>query len=149
MLHVCALQVLELGRPVPGSSTQSPDSSSATSGPYPVLPWLLVPNLTPDTAITDRENWVGVLQEVALPYSDPGDAEKGVGVAMDPCFGGGGGVDREAARRATLEYLAGVTTFVNDQCLGSLTAGVICHPRTMKLVRSWHVNLKSCVACMT
>lgn len=64
--------------------------------------WLLKTGLSPEEADTKTENWVGVLQEVALP-----------------------GCNGEAST-----FLNEAVKFANEKCWGSLSCSLIIHPDT-------------------
>lgn len=65
------------------------------------VPWYLVTGLTPSEARVDRENWCGVLQEVALPGAD---------LAQPAAF------------------LPAAVAFANDKCYGNLSCSLLVHP---------------------
>ena len=82
------------------ASPSTPTTPVSPTAPGPVLPWLLRTGLSPAEAETRVENWVGVLQEVALP---------------------GCGGDAAAFLAAAVEY-------ANSACAGSLSVMLIAPP---------------------
>lgn len=70
----------------------------------PRVPWTIKTGLTPETAVTDIENWCTVLQEVALPGCN-GDAGAFLDAAVD---------------------------FANNKCWGTLSCVVIADPKTQR-----------------
>ncbi len=71
------------------------------------LPWLLKLGLTPEQAITDVENWCGVLQEVSLSDTQNNPAS----------------------------FLEKAVKFANEKCWGTLSCVVIAHPATQKAIK--------------
>eukprot|EP00210_Caulerpa_lentillifera_P003328 g3177.t1 len=66
------------------------------------FPWAFMPGLTPEQANTQQENWCGVLQEICLQGSTPGD------------------------------FLEKAVYFCNEKCWGTLSCCIIIHPETQR-----------------
>jgi hypothetical protein len=92
----------ELGRNREGMEDPAADDSSKNNNAVKCSKWLLKTGLSPEQADTRTENWVGVLQEVALPGCN-GDAST---------------------------FLKEAVKFANEQCWGSLSCSLTIHPAT-------------------
>lgn len=143
--------------------TPPPDGSGAE---VPIMPLLFKTGLAPEEADTQTENWVPVLQEVALPISPSPAPTASTGAAGSTSSGSGGrgasggATAGDGARKGWLgglfggakvhaaagggagaspdpaAFLKAATEFANNKCFGTLSSAMFIHPATQREARS-------------